>query len=191
MRTTLLLFYSFALPLSGYTADFAQQSEFESIAAFVSAAKAFRPTQTRTDLTDIFTMPELGQPDDPRTVTPVIPERLDLCDVLWAGESQALVFANAKPKTHATNCAVGVLFLLSRTNDRWTIADSLRFTAAGKYADVVAQLTAWVGTGYRLETDGMRPVVTIQESHGSRGYGDRASASYAVEGKKLKRVELE
>ena len=139
----------------------------------------------------MFTMPELGQSEDPRTGKPVVPARLDLCSALWAGESEALVFATAKPNTEATNSVVGVLFLLSRTKDHWTIADTLRFTATGKDANVTAELTAGAGAGYRLGTAGMRPIITIRESHGGRGYGYQLSASFAVDAKKLKRLELE
>ena len=62
----------------------------------------------------------------------------------------------------------------------------MRFSAAGKYAGVSAKLTAGA---YR--SDAMTPVITIEESHGGRGYAYQVSASFTFSSSKLKRLELE
>ena len=110
---------------------------------------------------------------------------------LWADDSYAVVFVTAAPPTEATGSAVGVLFLLKRTNDSWRIADHQRFVATGKEAEVSAKLTAGTGSGYHLGSEGMEPVVTVKESQGGRGYAYQISASYTLKASKLKRLNLE
>ncbi|HEY4285044.1 MAG TPA: hypothetical protein VGM62_18415, partial [Chthoniobacterales bacterium] len=158
---------------------------------FVAAAKAFRPTESRTDLARLFTVVEMDRTEDPNTGKPVTPESLDSCEVVWSGATHAFVFAQATPKTTATRSSISVLFLLSRSRHRWTISDLHRFTATGKYADVTCELTADVGIGYHLGEEGMRPIVTIKEFQGGRGYGYVLSASYTSAGKRFKRLDLE
>jgi len=84
-----------------------------------------------------------------------------------------------------------VLFLLERTKNSWRIADSQRFTASGKDAEVSAELTAGTGGGYHLDSDHTKPVVTVKESHGGRGYAYQLSASYTFNASKLKPLKLE
>ena len=192
MTTTYLwLLCSVAFLASARAGEFTRASSFDSVAAFVAAAKEFHPADSKTNLARLFTIPEMGQPDDPKTGKPVVPESLDSCEAVWEGGTRALVFAVATPKTEATRSAVGVLFLLSQSRHRWTIADVHRFIATGKYAAVTCELTAGVGTGYHLGTEGMRPIVTIKEAQGGRGYGYQLSASYTLTNNRLKRLELE
>jgi hypothetical protein len=162
----------------------------------VAAAAAFQPAAAPPgdrDLAALFTVRELGQPEDPKTGTPVAAKVIESAVALWSNDSHALVFVTANPPTDATRSSVGVLFLLRRTKGAWRIVDSRRFTAAGKDAGVSAELTAYAGTGYQLSSGGMKPVVTVGESHGGRGYAYQLSASYSLDdgGSKLKRLELE
>jgi hypothetical protein len=55
---------------------------------------------------------------------------------------------------------------------------------------VSAELTASTSGGYHLGSDDMKPVVTVKESQGGRGYAYRLSASYTVKASKLERFEL-
>ena len=130
----LSLFCVVAFLVSAHASEFTRASSFDSVAAFVAAAKAFRPAESKTDLARLFTVAEMGQPEDPKTGKPVAPESLDSCEAVWEGATHALVFAVATPKTEATPSSVGVLFLLSQSRHRWSISDLHRFTATGKYA---------------------------------------------------------
>lgn len=177
--------------MSAHAGEFTRASSFDSVAVFVAAAKAFHPTDSKTDIARLFTIAEMGQPEDPKTGKPVVPATLDSCEAVWEGTTHALVFASATPKTEATRSAIGVLFLLSQSHRRWIISDLRRFTATGKYAEVTCELTADVGSGYQLGTEGMRPIMTIHESQGGRGYGYRLSASYTLSEDRLKRLDLE
>jgi hypothetical protein len=153
--------------------------------------KAFHPADSNSDMADLFSIAEIGQPDDPKTGKPIVPASLDSCELVWEGATHSLVFATASPKTEATRSVVGVLFLLFDSNGRWTIADLKRFTATGKYAGVACELTASVGPGYKLGgADDLRPIVTIKEEQGGRGYGYLLSASFTRAGNRLKRLDL-
>jgi hypothetical protein len=172
-------------------ADFTRSAAFESVEAFVAAATAFQPSAAKTDLSPLFTIRELGQPEDPKTGAPVSAASIRSAAPLWSDASHALVFVTATPPTDATHSAVGVLFLLHRSKQLWRIADLQRFTATGKYADVSAELTAGTGVGYQLGSEGMMPVVTIREAQGGRGYGYQISASYTFRASKLSRINPE
>jgi hypothetical protein len=192
LKTIGLLFFGFASHVSARADDLRRASSFESVAAFVSAVKAFHPANSKTDMAKLFTVPELGQPEDPNTGKPVVAASVDSCKLVWEGETHSLVFAAASPDTEATRSVVGVLFLLVRSHDRWTIADLNRFTATGKYAAVTSELTASAGVGYKLSgSDDLRPIVTIKEEQGGRGYGYLVSASFTLAGNRLKRLDLE
>jgi len=181
----------FAFALSARADEFMRSGKFESVEAFVEAVKSFEPEKTKGDMAAHFTVKEQGQREDPKTGTPIPAKAIESCETLWADDSSALVFALAKPPTEATRSFVGMLFLLKHISSRWQIADSLRFTAAGKEAEIKAQLTAGTGSGYSLGSEGMRPVVTITEWQGGRGYSYGLSASYTLAASKLKRLDLE
>jgi hypothetical protein len=191
VRTVFSVLAIGALILRADAGDFARSSAFESVEAFVAAATAFQPATTKSDLSALFTVRELGQPEDPKTGTPIAATSTQSSVVLWSNDSHALVFVTAAPPTDATRSAVGVLFLLNYTKKSWRIADSQRFIATGKEAEVSAELTAGTGSGYHLGSDGMKPVVTVKESQGGRGYAYQVSASYTLNASKLKRLELE
>jgi hypothetical protein len=190
VRTAILSLGLTAIALYASAADFTRASSFDSIAAFVAAAKSFQPATTKSDLAALFTVRESGQPEDRKTGTPVTAPTIQSATELWSIDSQALVFVAAAPPTDATRSSVGALFLLAHQRGSWRIADLLRFSATGKYAEVSAELTADAGTGYRLGSEGMATVVTIKESHGWRGYSYLASASYILNNSKLERLEL-
>jgi hypothetical protein len=107
-------------------------------------AKAFfclsrcRPATNKSDLSALFTVRELGQPEDPKTGTPIAATSTQSSVGLWANDSHALVFVTAAPPTNATHSAVGVLFLLRHSNHAWRIADLQRSIATGNEADVSA-----------------------------------------------------
>ena len=172
-------------------ADFARGSAFRSVDAFVAAATSFQPAISKGDLSLLFTVRELGQPEDPKTGTPVVATFIQSAVALWADDSHAIVFVAAAPPTDATRSAVGVLFLLKRTDNSWRIKDQQRFVATGKEAEVSAELTSGTGGGYHLGSEGMEPVVTVKESQGGRGYTYQISASYTLKASKLKRLNLE
>jgi hypothetical protein len=180
-----LAFAALVLPMNA--AEFDRQSAFASVEAFVTAAKAFPLATTKSNLSSLFAIPEMGAINHGK---PITAPAIQSCNAIWSGDDSALVLAVAIPPTEATRSSIGVLFLLVRQRDRWHIADLLRFTATGKEAEVSAELTAYAGTGYRLGTEGMAPVVTVKESHGGRGYAYQAYASYTLNASKLKRLEL-
>jgi hypothetical protein len=187
------LFLAFAIAASVPRADagdFTRSSGFASVEAFVATTTAFQPATTTSDLSALFTVRELGQPEDPKTGTPITATSIQASVALWSNDSHALVFATAAPPTDATRTAVGVLFLLNRAKDSWSIVDILRFTATGKEAGVSAELTAGTGVGYVLGSEGMNPIVTVRESQGGRGYAYQLSASYTFNPSKLERLEL-
>lgn len=172
-------------------ADFTRWAEFDSVDGFVTAAMEFKPDDAGSDLAHLFTVRELGQPEDPKTGTPVPAVAIGSATTLWADDSRALVFVTAAPPTQATHSRVGVLFLLVRQHESWGIGDYRRFIATGQHAEVEAELTSGTGTGYQLGADGMMPVATIRASHGGRGYGYQVSASYTFRGDQIRRYDLE
>jgi hypothetical protein len=191
---TFLVFAFCAIASAGvlHADEFKRRASFKSVEAFVEAAKGFHPAKAKGEMANLFTVPERGQPEDPRTGAPVVAESLDGCEILWADDSQALVFATASPNTDATRTKIGVLFFLSVwTKTKWIIADVKKFTASGKYADVTAKLTSGVGTGYHVGEEGMRPVIEINEDHGGRGYSYSLSGSYTLSDGKFRRLDLE
>jgi len=188
LKTTLLALAVFGSVLCTNAADFARWSAFESVDAFVGAAKAFQPAKSKSDLSALFTARDRGQTED---FAPIAANSIQASVALWSNRSRALVFATAAPATEAAPSSIGVLFLLARANDRWHIADYRQFSASGKEASVSAELTAGTRTGYHLGSEGMMPVVTVKECHGGRGYAYQLSGSYSFQGAKLNALELE
>lgn len=160
-------------------------STFGSVQEFVSAVGAFKPAAVNGDFSALFTVPDLGQPDDPETGKLIAAPAITSCDVLWQGNTSALVFAHAMPPLVATRCEVGVLFLLEYSHDRWDIADHRRFVATGKDAGVRAEQTA--GSDLPL---GDGAVITVTESEGGRGYEYLTSASYTISASRLEVMKL-
>ena len=189
MAFSILLALGFAPCANG--AEFTADGDFDSVNSFVSAAKTFKPATDGGGLAALFTIKELGQPEDPETGKPVAAAAIESCDVLWADETHAFVFVTAEPHIEATRAEVGVLFLLVHSHGRWKIADHVRFVATGKYADVSAKLDASSDTHQHLGDVNMLPVITIKESQGGRGYSYDLSASYTTAAGKLKRLDLE
>ncbi len=181
---------AFVFALDAAAADFARSSKFASVKEFEATVLAFQPAVGKTDLTPLFTVRELGQPEDPQTGTPVTAPKVQSSTTLWANDSQALVFVTASPPIEATQAVVGVLFLLKRDGKSWQIADAQRFSAFGKYAGVSAKLTSGSDTDNGRPND-WTPIVTIEESQGGRGYSYQVSGSYKVHEAKLQRLDLE
>ena len=168
--------------------DFTRQSTFVSPEAFVESVKGCALSTAEGLIPKLMAIPDIGQGNHGKIITAT---KVQSCEVLWAEDTAALVFATANPPTEATRSAVGVIFYLVQKDGKWRIADLLRFTAIGKYAEVTAEQTANAGSGYCLGKDGMEPVVTIKESQGGRGYSYMTSASFTIKAAKLKRVDLE
>ncbi|SRR6266446_9624727 len=191
MRTTFLTLAIATVILRADGRDFTRLSTFESVEAFVAAAKAFQPATAKTNLSALFATAE---PVDPKPGTSIFATFIDTSTVLWSNDSHALVFTTANPPTGLPS-AVGVLFLLKCTKKTWRITDRRKFTACGLYAGVTAELTADAGRGYQLGRDGLYPVVTVTESWGGRGWSYKMSASYtfgarARAASTLERLEL-
>jgi len=185
----LVLLIAVVAPLPAHALS--QSQTFESVDAFVAAAKAFQPSTARTDLSTLFAAAERGQLEDPKRGTLVTAPSVDSISTLWSDKKSAFVFAIASPPIEFSRCKVGVLFLLQRFDEGWHIADHVRFTAVGKEADISATLSSETGTGYHLGSDGMSPIVTVKEWQGGRGYSYEASASYAYRDSRIKRLDLE
>jgi hypothetical protein len=187
MKPIILVFAIVALAFPMHAADFSRKSTFHSIEAFIATAKTFQPSNSKSDLSSLFVIPEMGEDNHGQ---PIAARTVQSCATVWAGDDSALLLAVASPPTVGTRSCVGILFLLVR-QDQWQIADLRRFSARGKYAEISAELTAATGTGYHLGTEGMAPVVTIKASHGGRGYAYQAYESYTFEASKLKPLELQ
>ena len=190
VRTAFIALAIGAFVLRADAGDFARSSAFESVEAFVAVATAFQPATTKSDLSALFTVRDLGQPEDPKTGTPIAATSIRSSVALWSNDSHALVFVTAAPPTEATRSAVGVLFLLTHSKKSWRIADILRFASFGKESGISAELTSTAGRGLD-EASIRRPVITITQSQGGGGGSHSASASYALTDSKLKLLKLE
>jgi len=175
--------------MAGEAVEITRHSTFDSVDSFYSALSSFHPSPNKTDFSSLFSIPAPGQPELPETGKPVFPTSIESISVLWSDENQALVLAKANPPTDACQSCVGVLFLLSKVKESWGISDLLTFHALGKYADISAEQTAYVGTGHQLSSNNI--VITIAEKSGGRGEGDTISASFRINDSKLKRQDLE
>ena len=188
MKTTLLFFGLAAFVAVAEGSELNRDSVFDSVDGFVTAFKAFQPAGTKGKLASLFTIPEMGEENRGK---PIAAPAIESCELIWSDDKSAFLFATANPPTVATDSRIGVLFLLVHQRDGWWIADLLRFTATGKDAGVSAKLTAFAGSGYQFGSEGFAPVVTVNESHGGRGYAYETCASYKFADAKLKRFELE
>ena len=168
--------------------DFAPGSAFDSsIPSF--PPQNFQARHGRRRFGRAFHHQRTGATGGSRNRQPVAAKAISSCDVLWSDETHAMVLVSAEPPIVATKAVVGVLFFLARDHGHWKIADQVRFVATGKYAEVSAELTAGVGSGYQLGSENMNPVITVKESQGGRVTHD-LSGSYTFAGRKLKRLEL-
>jgi hypothetical protein len=165
-----------------------RDSVFDSVEGFVTTVKAFQPAATKGKLASLFTIPEMGEENRGK---PIAAPAIESCDTIWSDDKSALLFAIANPPTVATDSHIGVLFLLVHQRDGWRIADLLRFTATGKDSGLSAKQTAFAGGGGHLSSEGFRPVVTVNEVQGGRGYSYETCASYKFAGSKFKRFDLE
>jgi hypothetical protein len=154
---------------------------------FVTTVKAFQPSASKGKLASLFTIPEIGHENPGK---PIAASAIQSCEPIWSDDKSALLFVTAKPPTGIPS-SIGVLFLLLHQRSGWRIADLLRFRAIGKDAGVSAKLTAFAGSGRQLGSEGFGPVITVNESHGGRGYAYDTCAAYKFAGSRLKRLELE
>lgn len=189
-----LFIFTIYFAVSGFSLfanNLSQGAHFDSVDGFVQKLKAFQPTKSKSDLTTLFTVKALGQPEDPQTGKPVAAQGIDSVEVLWSDDSAAFVFAKASPKTEATRSVVGVLFFLKKEDHHWRIADHQRFTAFGKYSDIIPKQDASVGTGSHLSLGWMRPMISVKEWQGGRGYGYAICATYTVKANRIQQVTME
>lgn len=187
MQTKLSVIVLCVLAMQANAVEFSRSAHFASVEAFVTAAKAFKPASTKSDLTSLFTVPELGQAEDRKTAKPVTAPAIESSEAMYNDDTQAFVFITAKPPIEATHEIVGVLFLLVHQNGAWQISDLKRFTAIGKYGDVKAEICGHIDAGIDKDI----PIVTINESQGGRGGHYQVSATYKAVSSRLQQVELE
>lgn len=167
--------------------DFSTEATFPTLAALQSALTAYTPATSSTALRAVFSLPEPGEIADGETRATRTAATLIGCDQLCSDAQTALLFATARPATDATPSEVGVLFLIVRQNEGWRVVDHQRFVAFGKYAKVVAELTA---AGHKPEVQPSPPIITVKEFQGGRGYSYDLSASYTIKDQKITRHEL-
>jgi hypothetical protein len=188
VKPALLLFgLSAFVPLTEGS-ELNRDSVFDSVEGFVTTVKAFQPAATKGKLASLFTIPEMGADDRAK---PVAALAIESCDTIWSDDKSALLFATAKPPTVGPDSHIGVLFLLVHQRDGWRFADLFRFTAMGMDSGLSAKQTAFAGGGGHLSSEGFRPVVTVNEVQGGRGYSYETCASYTFAGSKFKRFDLE
>jgi hypothetical protein len=160
---------------------------FTSVEGFVTTVKAFKPAAAKTDLSPVFSVPEPTLDND-KPIKRIPAPAVQSCEILWEDKDRAVIFAIADPQTEeSVPSRVGVLFLLSRKEDRWQISDHLRFTASGKYASISAKQTAEVGAGNSFESLGVGPVITITQGQGGRGLFYTTSVSYRLNKSRFER----
>ncbi len=154
-----------------------RSTSFQSTKAFVTAVKAFKPTDSNSDLKKFFTIVEEKDVYPPATA-----DAIDSCEIVWEGDTQAIVFTTAQPPTNNTLWRIGVLFYLIHEGDSWHISDIHRFDAQNQSAQVTCELTS----GERTE-----PIVTVAITRGRREWTATESASYSPSDKKLVRRDPE
>jgi hypothetical protein len=165
------------------------ESRFASVDALVAAVQKFEPSKSDTFLGFVFSAPEPGQPEDPKTGTITRADKIASCETIWSDKNHALVFAMANPPIVATRSCVGVLFLLESTGSQWRIADQHAFHTSGKYAEIKCELSSGYGTGYKATPDTV--IVTVDESDGGRGLFHSLSGSYRIVRNRIVPAELE
>ena len=175
-----------ALALRAVAAEPTLGSMTDTPEAFVAAMKSFQPSTTKSWLGYLFSMADSDGHEGQ-----VHPKQISTCDLLWADERNALVFATVRSEDLATR---GVLFYLHCTDQKkpWSIQAHREFTAFGSNAALHAVLSnETTNNQYRLGRDGLEPIITIKKSEGGRGYCATASASYTIDHNELRRVDLE
>ncbi len=112
----------------------------------------------------------------------VTPTAVEGAEVLWKSDNEALAWVTARPPTDSTLTETGALLLLARNNDKWFLANKVRFQAVGKYADIRFEFTGG--------DHSPPPIVTVTTSNGGRGASYRASATYELHSGQIVRKDL-
>lgn len=152
-------------------------TSFKSKEAFVASITAFKPSDSDSDLKKLFTIVE-----EKGVYPPATADTIDSCDIVWEGDTRAIVFATAQPPTNNTLWKIGILFYLIHKDDGWHISDTHRFDAQNKAAQITCELTS----GERTET-----IVTVAVTRGRKEWTFTESASYSPSDTKLVRRDPE
>ncbi|MEI7928779.1 MAG: hypothetical protein WCH40_09530 [Verrucomicrobiales bacterium] len=100
--------------------------------------------------------------------------------VLWSSTGEALLLANAMPKTKATPTVLASLIIIHREGGGWAIGHSMSFLAAGTYSAAKAEAAE----------EGASAVITLTLTQGGRGNAYSQSETFKVEDHKLQRLPL-
>ena len=156
-----------------------REMAFDSLDAFITTVRSFRPDTSTNYMAWQFAALELGQIGDPSARRPLRPAAIETCSTLWNNDNTAVILATARPPTEATHSQVALLFLLMQEDKKWYITDIKQFTAYGKNCSVEAQLTSVAdGGGLTLTPDLV--VITITKHGGGQHLGSDCSASYRI-----------
>lgn len=158
-------------------------TDFTSIEQFVQSLQAFDPSKVKNGIADLFSAIQFGQPELNDTGTRIYADKIQSVKVLFQTEKEAVIFAEACPKTEAGPSCVGSLFFLSSENGlkKWRVLNTRRFYTSGKYAGISAEVTSDVGTGYHQLLRDL--VISVKISEGGRGVSSSTSESFRVTGR--------
>lgn len=177
VKTIICLILTCTITITTFADQLTRKTSFKSTEAFVAAVKAFKPTDSDSDLRKLFTIVEEKDVYPPTTA-----DSIESCEIVSEDDTQAIAFATAQPPTANTLWKIGILFYLVCDDGQWHISDIHRFDAQNKEAKVTCQLTS----GERTE-----PVVTVTVTRGRREWTYSESASYSPADKKLMRRDPE
>ena len=177
MKTIICLALHCMVAATSWADQPTRSTSFKSTEAFVTAVRAFKPADSDSDLKKFFTIVEEKDVYPPATA-----DAIDSCEIVWQGDTQAVVFATAQPPTNNMLWKIGILLYLIHEADGWHISDIHRFDAQNKAAQVTCELTS----GDRTE-----PIVTVAITRGRRERTSSESASFSPSGKKLVRRDPE
>ena len=175
MKYPLLLFCLFlGVSLNAQTTNvptvpaFSGTSRFTSLSQFEQSVRNFEPSKEKNNWAYLFSAAEVGEPDDPETGTIVIAPHISDVKLIWNNDDTAVVFATANPPTNAARSEIGVVILLTRVKNQWSISDYLKYTGIGHYSDVTCELATSVGSGNKLD-QANDVFLTIKITEGGRG----------------------
>jgi len=109
---------------------------FESPDRIVAAVRSVDLTKRESPLASLFAYPKR---DASKTVR--YAETIVSCTVVWKKGDDVLVFANGSWSSKAERGYLGVLILVKRSGDQWSISDAMRFLATGTKSSLRCERT--------------------------------------------------